>query len=244
MTDALAAVSWLWCLQQALILFYTNLASAFDQLQALLVAATVLSSAWPPALCAALSVRIYANIVCWPNAWESHFWCAQTDAALLAALLLQMASTSSGSLSGEQRACALRDASRVARWQLGFFYASAAVFKLNTSFLDHRYSCASPYLAQLLVAYLPVSSFPASRDGELLAPLVSIAPAMVVVGELVLSAALLAAAAGRGGRLGVCLGVGLALLLHLGIALTPPPNNIGAFSVLLSNSSAGPHQRC
>jgi len=57
---------------------------------------------------------------------------------------------------------------------------------------------------------------------------------MVVLGEGVLSGALLAAAAGRGGRAAAALGVGLALLLHLGIALTPPPNNIGAFSVLMA----------
>ena len=55
----------------------------------------------------------------------------------------------------EQRSSALQDASRVARWQLAFFYASAAVFKLNSSFLDHRYSCASIYFAQLLDAYIP-----------------------------------------------------------------------------------------
>ena len=89
------------------------------------------------------------------SAWESHFWCAQTDAALLAAVALQVASAPAGRLSGARRASALQDANRVARWQLAFFYASAFVFKLNSSFLDHRYSCASPYLAQLLAAYLP-----------------------------------------------------------------------------------------
>ena len=224
--DALAAFSLLWCAQQALILFYTQLASPFDKLQAFLVAAAVLSSAWPPALCAALAVRIYANVVCWPNAWESHFWCAQTDTALLATLLMQM--TAASRLSSEQRTSALADANRVVRWQLGFFYASAAVFKLNSSFLDHRYSCASPYLAQLLAAYLPESS------PHALAPLVNLAPGMVVLGEAVLSSALLAAAAGRGGRLAPALGVSLAMLLHFGIALTPPPNNIGAFSVLMA----------
>ena len=35
--------------------------------QALLVAAATLSSAWPPALCAALAARIYANVACWPK---------------------------------------------------------------------------------------------------------------------------------------------------------------------------------
>ena len=229
--DALAAASLLWCAQQALLLFYTQLASPFDKLQAVLVAAAALSSAWPPALCAALAARIYANVACWPNAWESHFWCAQTDAALLSALAVQMVSTPDGFLSAKQRAYALRDASHVARWQLAFFYASAALFKLNSSFLDHRYSCASPYVAQLLVAYLPRSLAAAPHT---LAPLVRFAPAMVVLGESVLATALLAAAAGRGGQMMPTVGVSLAMLLHLGIALTPPPNNIGAFSVLMA----------
>jgi Co/Zn/Cd efflux system component len=64
--DGLAAFTLLWCAQQALLLFYTQLASRFDRVQALLVAAAALSSAWP-ALCAALIARIYANVACWPK---------------------------------------------------------------------------------------------------------------------------------------------------------------------------------
>ncbi|EOD29388.1 hypothetical protein EMIHUDRAFT_204043 [Emiliania huxleyi CCMP1516] len=217
--DGLAAFSLLWAAQQALILFYTGIASPFDRLQALLVAASALSSGWPPVLCAALAVRIYANCEPWPNAWESHFWCAQTDAALLLSLVAQLLSGSGGglsiSLSNAQRSFALRDANRVVR--------------LNSSFLDHRYSCASPYVAQLLTAYLPDTlSLP------LLASLVAAAPCTVALGESVLSLALLAAAAGVGGRGTAVAGVCLALLLHFGIALTPPPNNVGAFSVLMA----------
>ena len=60
----------------------------------------------------------------------------------------------------------------------------------------------------------------------------------MLVGELVLSTALLLAAGGRGGARAAPLGVSLALLLHLGIALTPPPNNIGAFSVIMACRAA------
>ena len=131
--DGLAAFSLLWAAQQALILFYTGIASPFDRLQALLVAASALSSGWPPVLCAALAVRIYANCEPWPNVWESHFWCAQTDAALLLSRVAQLLSGSGGglsiSLSNAQRSFALRDANRVVRWQLAFFYSSAALFK-------------------------------------------------------------------------------------------------------------------
>ena len=66
-SDCLSAFTLLWCAQQALLLFYTQLASPFEKAQALLVAAATLSSAWPPALCAALAARIYANVACWPK---------------------------------------------------------------------------------------------------------------------------------------------------------------------------------
>ena len=231
--DALASLSLIWCLQQGLILSYAQLATPFDRLQALLVAATVLTAVWPPALCAALVCRIYANTAAvFPNAWESLYWCAQTDLALLLSLLARMISSHSLSLSPRQRREVVVETSRVMRWQLAGWYLSAAFFKLNTSFLDYRYSCASPYMAQLLAAYLPTDLAFATPDH--LAAAVSLAPVLVVAGEAILSLALVTAAAGRGGRCAAPLGVVLALLLHLAIAVTPPPNNIGAFSVIMA----------
>ena len=227
--DALHAISLLWCMQQALILFYGQLASRFDQVQALLVAGTALSGTWPPLFVAALAVRIYANsLMVFPNAWESLYWCAQTDLAIMLSILIQMRRSSTLSIFSDQRHDAVVDACKVIRWQLAGWYLSAAVFKINSSFLDHRYSCASPYIAQLLAAYRP-----AAFAGDLVevAPLVACGPLMVLTGELVLSGALLAAAAGRGGRPMSVIGVGLACVLHFMIAITPPPNNIGAFSV-------------
>ena len=228
--DALSALSLIWCLQQGLILSYARLATPFDQVQALLIAATALTgAAWLPALCAALACRIYANTVAvFPNAWESLYWCAQTDLALLLSLLARV--RVGLSLSPRERREVVVETSRVVRWQLAGWYLSAAFFKLNTSFLDHRYSCASPYLAQLLAAYLPAGLVAPAQ----LAAAVSLAPVLVVAGEAVLGLALVAAAAGRGGRCAAPLGVVLALLLHLAIAMTPPPNNIGAFSVIMA----------
>lgn len=228
--DSLEAIAFLWCMQQALILFFGQLATRFDQFQAFLVAITVLTGAWAPAFCCALIVRVYSNTYAvFPNAWESLYWCAQTDLALLTSLVLQMRRSSTLNIFPDQRTDAAADATRVMQWQIAGWYLSAAVFKLNTSFLDHRYSCASPYVAQLLAAYLPPSLASAAE----LAPIVAYAPALVLIGEGTLSVALVAAAAGRGGRFAAPLGVCLALLLHLMIALTPPPNNIGAFSVIM-----------
>ena len=117
--DGLAALSLLWCMQQALILFFGQLASRFDQFQAVLVAGTVLTGAWPPVLCAALAARIYANsYAVFPNAWESLYWCAQTDVALLLSLLVQMRRSSTLTIFPDQRADAVHDAIKVMRWQI------------------------------------------------------------------------------------------------------------------------------
>ena len=227
MVDGLTALALVWSLQQALILYASGLACS---LQTVLVAALVFTAAWPPTLCCALAVRVLASLSLWPHAWESHYWCATTDFTLLLALVTRLAEKRSLSLLAAERTAAVTDASRIVRYQVAVYYLSAAFFKLNTSFLDHRYSCASPYLAQILAAYVPQTlATPAD-----LALIVKIAPPMVLIGELVLGTALLMAAAGRGGPLAAPLGVSLALLLHLGIAVTPPPNNIGAFSVIMA----------
>ena len=96
----------------------------------------------------ALAVRVLASLSLWPHAWESHYWCATTDFTLLLALVTRLAEKRSLSLLAAERTAAVTDASRIVRYQVAVYYLSAAFFKLNTSFLDHRYSCASPYLAQ------------------------------------------------------------------------------------------------
>lgn len=227
MADALTALALIWATQQALILYASGLAFS---LQSVLVFATVLTSAYPPVLCAALAARAVANIAPWPHGWESHYWCATTDLTLLFAVGAHLTKQRSFSLPAAARAAAVADGSRVVRYQVAFYYLSAALFKLNTSFLDHRYSCASPYAAQLLAAYVP-AAFATPAE---LAPFVRLAPSLVLIGELVLGAALILAAAGRGGQFAAPLGVSLALALHFGIAMTPPPNNIGAFSVIMA----------
>jgi hypothetical protein len=241
----LTAYARVWAVQQALILAFTGLASRWSQAQALLVAAAALSGA-PGAVACALAVRIVDCLRIFPHAWESHYWCAQTDAALLLALLIEAAlgprATPADKASAEPRESggerALREAAATVRWQMALFYASAAFWKLNSSFLDARYSCSSIYMAQLLAGYLP----PSVAASAPAVALVQHAPLAVVAGESLVGAALLLAAFKNGGdasgglvgRAATRVGVSLALLLHLGIALTPPPNNVGAFSVLMA----------
>ena len=107
-------------------------------------------------------------------------------------------------------------------------------WKVNTSFLDHRYSCAPLFFASIMAAYLP----PYIATSHVTASVIRAAPMTIVCGELAIAGALLLAAWGRcrGVFASTCckVGVVLALCLHLGIALTPPPNNVGAFSVIMA----------
>jgi len=162
-------------------------------------------------------------------------WCAETDAALLLALaagLLSAAPRASSSALAAKNELAERVAATV-RWQMAFFYLGAAFWKVNTSFLDHRYSCAPLFFASIMAAYLPADI----ATPGVTAAVIRHAPMIIVVGELAIAAAFLAAAWGRSQGALSCncskIGVILALCLHLGIAVTPPPNNVGAFSVIM-----------
>ncbi|KAJ1639386.1 hypothetical protein T492DRAFT_856911 [Pavlovales sp. CCMP2436] len=132
----LAAYARVWAVQQALILAFTGLASCWTQAQALLVAAAALGA--PGAVACALAVRVVDCLRDFPDRWESHYWCAQTDAALLLALLLEatigagkgpLASAEPRESGGER---ALREAAATVRWQMALFYTSAGFWKLVT----------------------------------------------------------------------------------------------------------------
>ena len=101
--------------------------------------------------------------------------------------------------------------------------AAAAFFKLNTSFFDPHASCAPLFILQLVAAYLPDNVAPFALT-DLLA---WSAPLVAFVVELLIPLLLAQASRPALRRLGLCLG----LLFHFLIALTPPPNNAGGFSV-------------
>ena len=107
-----------------------------------------------------------------------------------------------------------------AKYQLAFFYLAAGFWKINTSFLDPSTSCAPIFVLTLL----PVLGFVPPAE---LAPLIAqLSPAMTIVGEMTIGVLLLMPS-----RKLVRLGIATALLLHIGIALTPPPNNATPFSL-------------
>ena len=157
---------------------------------------------------AALALHIYLIACKMPCIFDSAHWAMQTDAVLLAAILLV------------PRRAVVPAVEWVVRTQMGLFYIAAGFWKINTSFLDRTVSCA-PIFTLSLAAYLP--------EGTLPPPLVHAlavgAPWMTIVGEMAIGALLLLPfrAARR-------MGVLLCAVLHLGITLTPFPNQIASFS--------------
>lgn len=113
-----------------------------------------------------------------------------------------------------------RLAATVMRPQLVLFYAAAAFWKLNADFMDPHASCA-PIFAMQLLDVLPWDMPP-----TIARLVVRVSPPLVVGFEAAIAASL--AVAPR-------LGVVLALLLHLGIALVPPPNNVATFSLMCAS---------
>mmetsp|Transcript_36806 Transcript_36806/g.60927 ORF Transcript_36806/g.60927 Transcript_36806/m.60927 type:complete len:573 (+) Transcript_36806:54-1772(+) len=203
-----------WVLQQCLMLYAAGISLPINAVQVLLLGAL---GAFPstPLACVSLCVRLSATLHKMPFVWDSYYWCLQTDLVLLLALLPALARRCSANT-------ALFTASRTIRVQLALFYLGAGFWKINTSFIHPRYSCAPIFFLQLLASYTPLWLEPPAATLQLVA---HAAPGMTIAGELAIGVLLLSS--GAMARLGVC----IALLLHFGIALTPPPNDAVSFSV-------------
>ena len=201
-----------WCAHEATKLLYTFWYGPPIGVHYCLSVAAVLAAAARPSrrtAILALLLRIWDSLERMPIMWDSYYWCLQTDVGLLLLLLFPGA--------GDETGVALSWA-EIVRSQLVPFYAAAAFFKINTAFLDHRYSCAPIFFMTLL----PTLGLPLQpQHAEVIARL---APAVTIAGEFAICTLL---ATRRTFRYGVV----LALLLHLGIALTPPPNNATPFSL-------------
>jgi len=201
--DVLAALTSLWCMQQALILLFSfakGFLTTFEALQVvLLLAAAVCAQStrrwvYAPSLALALCARIAANTAIFPMMWESHLWCAETDCAMLFGVVSALLAKRDNKASALAAKNELADRIAITvRWQMALFYMGAAFWKLNTSFLDHRYSCAPLFFASIMAAYLP----PSIATPSVTAAVLRAAPCIIVGGELALASALLVAAWGR-----------------------------------------------
>ncbi|KAL3894592.1 MAG: hypothetical protein SGPRY_013767 [Prymnesium sp.] len=198
----------LWAAAQLLEWSHGSLAwgRPFDLLQALLCALALLLPSLAPLSAAAHAARAINPLTKAPRAWDSEYLGMLSDGGVLVSLLR------GGGVEAE------RELSRHMRWQLFIFYTAAGLWKLNSSFLDPRYSCATVYLLQLLDAHLPTS-----LASSLALPISRLAPPLTIVLEMAIGLFFVLSP-----RIAGVLGV----LLHTGIALTPPPNNISAFGIV------------
>ncbi|EOD26211.1 Hypothetical protein EMIHUDRAFT_115140 [Emiliania huxleyi CCMP1516] len=166
-----------------------------------------------------------------PYVWDCDYWLLLTDLSLLVLFLAHRRSASKSlrlEPSAGERASLFAAASSLIQEQMGLLYVAAGFWKLNSSFLSPRHSCAPVFLLQLFADILT------PRGLELPAVLASalgqMAPLMVLVGELSLGVLLLLPS-----RTLNRLGVALALLFHTAVAVCPPPNNVAIFSMLCAS---------
>ena len=175
------------------------------------------------ALCMlSFSVRLAWWLLRLPFTWDSEVLTGLTDFALI----LHVAVAAAAGLA-KHEGLLVEGVGESIRKQMGWFYFFAGFWKFNSSFMDHRFSCSSVYIAQLLDAYVPE---------KLLAPdlaqlaIVS-APLMTVILEVAVGVLMLVCAYGARPRPTTAfVAVALATILHIGIDFTPKPNNIAAFS--------------
>jgi hypothetical protein len=177
-------------------------------------------------MCLAILVTIVADGSKLPFVWDSELWCNQTDTAILLAV-----GTVCGSKlvsfwrddsvpSASERALIYEAAADIIRYQMMIFYSAAAFWKLNTDFLNPHGSCAPIFLLQLTDFLWPSGL---ALPDPMVTALALTSPSVTI---------LLETAVVWGLWFRPRVGVALALLLHLGIALNPPPNNVATFSFM------------
>lgn len=201
-----------------------------------LVAAAVVPNT--PILLLAHVANVWLHGTRAPFLWDHEYWDMLTELIVIVAMAVHLADQAGGTRGGSRvkatataRAGGAPPANRVIAWSapavrtaMIIFYSAAAFWKFNTSFFDPFASCAPIFVTQLLAAYLPSSLLAA---GTLTDVIVWTAPHLAASVEVAIP--LLLSQSSR--PLLRYAGLGLGLLFHFLIALTPPPNNAGGFSV-------------
>ena len=243
-TDPLTAYARLWGLHQCLTcglfkmlasavggqgdgLILSNVKLTLKVLPPPVQAAYVMSVLWllvaprvsPRLLLVLHIVHMYLHITRLPEIWNSEWWDGLVEVTVLLAgvtCLLLRRPVSKDELAHWM---SMR-AAPAARTVFLLLYALTVLYKLTTTFLDPKVSCAPLFLMALLESVWPSSV--ADPPATLLRLIVSISPAATVFVEALIPWALYVSPWPFGYAVGV--------LFHLLIALTPPPNNAGGFS--------------
>lgn len=217
--DPLQLYVYLWLAQQFLA---TGLFDLLGTESLSLASQTALSSKWStlalwalflalavkpsskPLLVASHLVAIALDVAKLPMVWDYDFWDALAEAAVAVAVV-------TGKSPGP-----------VARAQLVVLYGATALYKLTSSFLSSRTSCAPIFVFTLLDSVLP-SAF--DVPSAVVSALHFSAAYLTLLVEAAIPLLLVFWAE---------LGVAVGLFFHLLIAVTPPPNNAGGFSVSIA----------
>ena len=170
------------------------------------------------AACAAHFAFVVAKCLRQPDQYNSDIWMGWLDFVVVL--------VGSAAARGRKRKdAAIYGAAPTARICLGLLYLSAGVFKANSSHLSVRTSCSSLFVATLVSSYAPFFS---DATKEALASVAAkYAGHVTVVVESSVGLLLL-----QPKKFPQKMGAFLGLLLHLGIASSPKPNNIVAFSTM------------
>ena len=225
-----------WALAQLIDFVFGN-ATAGGKWELLQLTAVVRAGLFPDdaiAVRGAFVFRAACVAVRAPWAWDGEFLTAFTEIVFIVHM----------GIGGPD---ALRALGETIRSQMAVFYFFAGFWKVNSAFLDPKYSCASVYFIQLVDAYVPASLV----TDELVSFAASVAPAATILLECSIGLAMAVACwipfrplpaamrhwpdtynprASTWSKLGVFLGC----MLHFGIALTPKPNNIALFGVMVA----------
>lgn len=179
----------------------------------------VTCTAWqiphPRLMLAAQMLSTTIKLADMPRIWDGTWWLILWGVPFVCVLLTRPVTTQ------PQRDAAAHEIFSALRPMCHLLYTAAAVWKVNWDFIDPTQSCAPIFGAQLL-ARLPKSWNVDSH--ELAYWIVRGFPLMTVCLELGVPVLMTA--------VGPLSGIALGLALHLGIAITPAPNNAGGFSVV------------
>ena len=160
-------------------------------------------------LAASAAANVVTILVHLPAVVDMDHWALHTDVAVLLALLL---------VDGDAGFI-----SRVVRVQMAIYYCAAGVWKMTDDHADPRLSCSSMMLVQIMCGWLPEALLAPS----LVALVVHVAPTVTLIVEMGVCALLLSPR-----RALQQAGVLLALALHVGIMIAPPPLSIADFGAL------------
>ena len=188
----------------------------------------------PVALVVGFGVRIFAMISSLPYLHDSQWWCLQSDAAVLGALVgtlwvsrcirTMQSSTKRAtsplldSLCESEASNIVSEVAPTIRILYIFCYFAAGIWKWNEGFMSPKTSCAPIYLIALLERHVPASLI----HPRFLDAVTAAAPTLILLVELAIPVLL---------WIEVRSGIVFASLFHWTIAITPPPNDIASFGV-------------